>query len=96
MTGTHPSLALEKYAGTYTHPAWGDLVLKMDNGALRMTLGTGADNTGVLEHWNYDTFRVSLGDGRGGSNALTFALDPAGNVASVMLDGSAQYVFARR
>ena len=96
VTGTHPSLALEKYAGTYTHPAWGDLVLKMDNGALRMTLGTGADNTGVLEHWNYDTFRVSLGDGRGGSNALTFALDPAGNVASVMLDGSAQYVFARR
>ena len=96
VTGTHPSLALEKYAGTYTHPAWGDLVLKMDNGALRMTLGTGADNTGLLEHWNYDTFRVSLGDGRGGSNALTFALDPAGNVASVMLDGSAQYVFARR
>jgi CubicO group peptidase (beta-lactamase class C family) len=96
VTGTHPSLALEKYAGTYTHPAWGDLVLKMDNGALRMTLGTGADNTGLLEHWNYDTFRVRLGDGRGGSNALTFALDPAGNVASVMLDGSAQYVFTRR
>ena len=96
VTGTHPSLALEKYAGTYTHPAWGDLVLKMDNGALRMTLGTGADNTGLLEHWNYDTFRVSLGDGRDGSNMLTFELGPAGNVASVMLDGSAQYVFKRR
>jgi hypothetical protein len=50
----------------------------------------------VLEHWNYDTFRVSLGDGRGGASTLTFELDPAGNVASVMLDGSDEYRFRRR
>jgi CubicO group peptidase (beta-lactamase class C family) len=96
VTGTHPSLALEKYAGTYTHPAWGDLVIGMDNGALRVTIGTGADNTGLLEHWNYDTFRATLGDGRGGRNMLTFQLAPAGNVASVLLDGSEQYRFTRR
>jgi CubicO group peptidase (beta-lactamase class C family) len=93
VAGTHPSLALEKYAATYTHPAWGDLVVRMDNGALRVAIGPGADNSGLLEHWNYDTFRVALGDGRGGSNMLTFQLDPAGNVASVMLDGSEQYLF---
>jgi CubicO group peptidase (beta-lactamase class C family) len=96
VMGTHPSLALEKYAGTYVHPAWGDLTIRMDNGALRVSIGSGADNTGLLEHWNYDTFRASLGDGRGGWSTLTFALDPAGNVASVMLDGSAEYVFKRR
>jgi CubicO group peptidase (beta-lactamase class C family) len=96
VMGTHPSLALEKYAGTYSHAAWGDLVLTVQNGALRMALGTGPDNTGVLEHWNYDTFRVSLGDGRGGASTLTFELDPAGNVASVMLDGSDEYRFRRR
>jgi CubicO group peptidase (beta-lactamase class C family) len=96
VTGTHPSLALEKYAGTYTHPAWGDLVIKLDNGTLRMTLGTGADNTGLLEHWNYDTFRATLGDGRGGHTTMTFELDPAGNISSVMLDGSEQYRFKRR
>jgi CubicO group peptidase (beta-lactamase class C family) len=96
VMGTHPSLALEKYAGTYTHPAWGDLVIKMENGALRMTLGAGADNTGPLEHWNYDTFRATLGDGRGGYSTMTFELDPAGNVSSVMLDGSEQYRFKKR
>jgi CubicO group peptidase (beta-lactamase class C family) len=96
VTGTHPSLALEKYAGTYTHPAWGDLVLSMDHGALRMTLGTGPDNTGLLEHWNYDTFRATLGDGRGGATTLTFELGPSGNIASVMMDGSEEYRFKRR
>jgi CubicO group peptidase (beta-lactamase class C family) len=96
VMGTHPSLALEKYAGTYTHPAWGDLVLKMENGALRMTLGAGPDNTGLLEHWNYDTFRATLGDGRGGATTLTFELGPSGNIASVMMDGSEEYRFKRR
>jgi len=96
VLGTHPSLALEKYAGTYAHPAWGDLVVSMASGGLRVAIGPGADNSGPLEHWNYDTFRVTLGDGRGGSNMLTFQLDPAGNVASVMLDGSELYRFTRR
>jgi hypothetical protein len=96
VMGTRPSLSLEKYAGTYGHPAWGDLVVSMDTGGLRVAIGPGADNTGPLEHWNYDTFRATLGDGRGGRNMLTFQLDPAGNVASVMLDGSEQYRFTRR
>jgi CubicO group peptidase (beta-lactamase class C family) len=96
VAGTHPSLALEKYAGTYTHPAWGDLVLAIDNGSLIMTLGAGPQNRGPLTHWNYDTFKAVLGDGRSGSTTLTFELDPSGNVASVMMDGSAQYVFKRR
>ncbi len=96
VIGTHPSLPLERYAGTYSHPAWGDLVLKMENGALRMSLGAGADNTGMLDHWNYDTFRAVLGDGRGGHTTLTFELDPAGNPSMVMLDGSDQFVFKRR
>ncbi len=95
VTGTRPSLPLERYAGTYTHPAWGDLVLKVENGALRVTLGAGPDNTGAVEHWNYDTFKATLGDGRGGGTMLTFELDPSGNVSAVMLDGSAEFRFTR-
>jgi CubicO group peptidase (beta-lactamase class C family) len=95
VQGTHPSLALEKYAGTYTHPAWGDLVISMNNGALRMTIGTGAENTGPLAHWNYDTFAATLGDGRGGKTMLTFQLDAAGKIAAVTMDGSDQYRFRR-
>ena len=96
VMGTHPSLALERYAGTYTHPAWGDLVLKMDGSSLRMVLGVGPDNSGLLEHWNYDTFRATLGDGRGGATVLTFELDAAGNVAAVVVDGSEEFRFKRR
>ena len=96
VMGTHPTLALESYAGTYSHPAWGDLVLAMENGALRVTIGAGPDNTGMLEHWNYDTFRAVLGDGRGGHTTITFELDPAGTPSTVMLDGSEQFVFKRR
>ena len=96
VTGTHPSLAIEKYAGTYTHPAWGDLVISANDGALRLTLGTGAENTGPMEHWNYDTFAATLGDGREGKTMLTFELDAAGNVASVTMGGGDRYRFRRR
>ena len=96
VMGTHPSLALEKYAGTYTHPAWGDLVISMDNGVLRVVLGSGPENTGPLEHWNYDTFAATLGDGRAGETMLSFELDTNGNVASVTPDGSAGYRFVKR
>ena len=95
VMGTHPSLALEKYAGTYSHPAWGDLVVSMDNGALRMTIGAGAENTGPVEHWNYDTFAATLGDGRDGKTMLTFELDAAGNVTSVTMDSSDRFRFKR-
>ncbi len=95
VMGTHPSLALEKYAGTYTHPAWGDLIVRMDNGALRMILGAGPDNTGPMEHWNYDTFAATLGDGRDRKTMLTFELDAAGNVAAVVMNGSDRFRFKR-
>jgi CubicO group peptidase (beta-lactamase class C family) len=95
VMGTHPSLALEKYAGTYTHPAWGDLVVTTDNGVLHMTLGTGPDNTGPMEHWNYDTFAATLGDGLEGKTMLTFELDATGNAAAVVMDGSDRYRFKR-
>jgi CubicO group peptidase (beta-lactamase class C family) len=96
VTGTRPSLALEDYAGTYTHPLWGDVVFSLENGALRVRLGTAEQATGMLEHWNYDTFRVMLGDGRSGANYLTFVLDPMGKATKVLLDGSEEYAFVKR
>lgn len=95
VMGTAPSRALADYAGTYTHPAWGDLVVSLADGRLEARIGAGPLNTGPLAHWNYDTFRWHLGDGRNPPNTLTFVLDPAGRVAQVMLDGSAAYTFRR-
>ena len=96
VPGTRPSLDLAAYAGAYVHPAWGDLQVTHEAGALRVTIGTGPQSSGVLEHWHYDTFRCFLGDGRGGASYLTFVVDGSGKAAKVLLDGSDEYAFSRR
>jgi hypothetical protein len=50
---------------------------------------------GRAEHWHQDTFRVSLGDGRGGYNYLVFRLGLSGTITEVRLDGSEEYVFTK-
>ena len=95
VAGTRPSWPLEAYAGTYVSPVWGTLVVSNQRGALQMQLGAGSQNGGALEHWHYDTFRVFIGDGRGGANLLQFMLDANGKVARVLLDGSESYAFTR-
>jgi hypothetical protein len=59
VKGTQPSLALEKYAGTYKDDALGDAKVTFENGKLVLrTPGFMAD----LEHWHYDTFRATFRD----------------------------------
>jgi hypothetical protein len=55
-SGTKPSLALEKYAGTYVDPLRGEIVVSMEGDALKVRYGTGF--AGRLEHWHYNTFRA--------------------------------------
>jgi len=95
ITGTHPALPLSAYAGTYTHPAWGDLVITEQDGKLKIRFGIGEENMGVLEHWNYDSFRARFGDGRYGWSMLQFSLNPGGKIADVSLDGSDEYRFTK-
>ena len=95
VAGTRPSLPLTAYAGSYSHPAWGSVVVTEQGGTLHMQMGRGPQNGGMLEHWNYDTFRVAFGDGRGGTSLIQFALAPDGTVSRLLLDGSDEYAFAR-
>lgn len=95
VAGTNPSLPLSAYAGTYTHPAWGTLVITDAHGVLRMKLGTALGGSGPLTHWHYDTFHAMLGDGRDGPTTLQFVLGIDGKVAKVLLDGSEDYAFVR-
>jgi CubicO group peptidase (beta-lactamase class C family) len=57
---TKPSVALEKYAGTYTDPLFGDMTvtLEEDRLVLQFSGGEKAD----LAHWHYDTFDVQWRD----------------------------------
>jgi CubicO group peptidase (beta-lactamase class C family) len=76
VKGTQPSLALEKYAGTYKDEAFGDAKVALESGKLVLrTPAFSAD----LEHWHYDTFRASMRESPGGSKALiTFTLNSQG------------------
>ncbi|MEO8000778.1 MAG: serine hydrolase [Arenimonas sp.] len=95
VKGTRPSLALNEYTGRYVHPAWGDIVVSEQNGKLKIRFGIGEENDGILEHWNYDSFRARFGDGRYGWTMLQFSLSPNGKVASLGFDDTDEYRFVK-
>jgi CubicO group peptidase (beta-lactamase class C family) len=76
VKGTQPSLALEKYAGTYKDEAFGDAKVSFENGKLVLkTPAFVAD----LEHWHYDTFRATPRDNVVAGKAMaTFTLNSQG------------------
>jgi len=62
VPNTSPSHPLDAYVGTYSHPAYGDMVVNRDSsGALRLRFGM---YKFPLPHFHYDVFRFSppIGD----------------------------------
>jgi len=84
VPGTHPSLALARYAGTYADSLYGRSTVTMENGHLVLALAP--KQIGDLDHWHFDTFKVTWRDHRDGWNLVTFSLDPDGKVASFKTD----------
>lgn len=74
VLGTHPSLPLARYAGTYSDSLYGPAKVTLENGRLVFTLAPRA--VGDMQHWQYDTFRVVWRDHRDGVGYVTFMLDP--------------------
>jgi hypothetical protein len=85
VAGTQPSLPLERYAGTYTHPTYGNAVVTVRQGALHFAYGRG--RIGALRHWHYDTFQAQWEDIRMNPSMVVFAPDGAGGVSSVRAFG---------
>jgi CubicO group peptidase (beta-lactamase class C family) len=85
VQGTSPSLPLAAYAGRYTDPLFGELVVSETPDGLRADLGPG--RPGTLEHWSYDTFRLRFDARWRGSTLGTFVLGPDGKVAFVRIGG---------
>ena len=85
VAGTRPSLPLERYAGTYTHPTYGDAVVSVRQGALHFAFRRG--RVGALRHWHYDTFQAQWEDLRMRPSLVVFAPDGSGGVASVRAFG---------
>ena len=95
VAGTKPTLPAAAYAGTFTHPVWGDLVITEDAGTIKVRMGPKPENSGTLEHFHYDTFRSFLGDGRSGANYFVFQVDGEGKANRVLMNGDDAYAFTR-
>jgi CubicO group peptidase (beta-lactamase class C family) len=85
VTGTSPSLPLEKYAGSYADSLAGRVEIKVEGGALRLVFSSRWNAT--LTHWHYDTFRAESNRPWQGPMPVTFALDGRGNVARLEVMG---------
>ena len=95
VQGTHPTLPLSAYAGTYVHRVYGPIVVSEQGGALRLREGVGAQNEAPLTHWHYDTFRATYGDGRDAPRLVQFVVGVNGAVSRLLLGGSEALAFVR-
>ncbi len=81
-----PSLPLERYAGKFTDRWYGDVTIAPANGGLTIRFDKTPALTGVLEHWQYDTFVAKWKDRELRADAfVTFALDPNGRIESARM-----------
>ncbi|NJD19045.1 MAG: serine hydrolase [Gemmatimonadetes bacterium] len=88
IPGTRPSLALERYTGTYGGDLYGDATVSLEGGTLVLHLLPNPDLVADLEHLHYDTFLVHWRKELAwfGKGAATFVLDGAGEAAELKLD----------
>jgi len=78
---SRPSLALEKYAGTYADAWYGDILITMEEGRLVISFSKTPSLIGDLTHWQYDTFVARWRDRELRADAfVTFALNPDGTI----------------
>lgn len=91
---SHP---LKDYAGTYSHPAYGDFKVRRENNKL---MGTFGDQTFTLGHYHYDIFTIGSGSSpplRG--RRVTFLYNHRGDfdrIAAPLETNVADIVFARQ
>ena len=85
VTGTHASLPLERYAGTYTDSAYGSIQVTLTEGALHARFEKA--ELDVLDQWEYDSFQSRSTSPSEGPTTLTFIPDGVGNASAVRAFG---------
>ncbi|PYP66020.1 MAG: serine hydrolase [Gemmatimonadetes bacterium] len=86
IPNTHPSLALDQYAGAYADSLVGDVTVSLENGKLR--LRASSTHVGTLEHWEYDTFRLRWDNSWEGTQFATFTIGRDGVPSRLDLGGA--------
>ena len=85
-SASHPSLPLERYAGTYTDAWYGDVVVVHENDGLTIQFSRTPALQGKLVHWQYDTFVARWTDRELRADAfMTFSLNPDGSVDQIRM-----------
>ena len=80
-----PSLDLERYAGRYRDPWYGDVVVTSSPQGLTIDFTSTPRMKGKLRHWQYDSFIAEFDDRQIEKPYVTFALDSDGKVGSVSM-----------
>jgi len=89
VAATRPSLPLEGFAGVYADSLFGEMKVAEEGG--RLVLRFGSSYIGDLEHWHYDTFRVSWRDRTMGRAMATFGMSPEGKIKSMAIEDFADF-----
>ena len=83
---SRPSLPLARYAGTYSDPWYGDVVISNEHGRLRLRFSKTAQLVGTLRPWQHDSFTVRWDDRSLNADAFVdFSLDMDGHVREVRM-----------
>ncbi len=86
---TKPSFDLAKYAGDYQDEMYGDVKVKLENGKLQITYGSGFK--GTLEHWHFDTFQATWSEDVQGKTFVNFKLNSMGKIDAVSIDSISEF-----
>jgi CubicO group peptidase (beta-lactamase class C family) len=89
VPGTKPSLALDKYTGTFENQLYGTVSVRLQDG--KLTLRMSASYEGGMEHWHYDTFEVSWKDRTAGEDTIVFTIGADGTVDGLNWEGFAEF-----
>jgi CubicO group peptidase (beta-lactamase class C family) len=85
VAGTRPTLALERYAGTYADSLYGTATVTLERGQLVLRRGA---RSAALEHWHYDTFRARWSNAWQGTSMATFIIGARGTPDRLELGGA--------
>jgi hypothetical protein len=85
VMGTRPTLDLKAYAGTYTDPLYGTVVITATADKLNFNINNFV--TAEATCWNYDTFVGPYTRKEYGKIGATFNIDELGKVSTVNVDG---------
>jgi CubicO group peptidase (beta-lactamase class C family) len=86
VPNTQPSLALDKYAGTYLNDLYGTATVALESGHLTVRYDANPNGIGDLRHWHFDVFEAVMRDRILGRIPVSFELGADGKVARMNFD----------